>query len=87
MSHREHLAFLQSMGVELDFDQHGATELEMYQTLLQYQDMKLKKMEKLLSQFQAELEDNARFRLSWIAGARAQTTGLESIRDKSEGGD
>ena len=69
MSHREHLAFLESVGVNLDFDQHNSTELEMYQILLQYQDTKLKRMEKLIRQLQNELEDNARFRLSWMAGA------------------
>ena len=69
MSHREHLAFLESVGVNLDFDQHNSTELEMYQILLQYQDTKLKRMEKLIRQLQNELEDNARLRLSWMAGA------------------
>tara|TARA_R100000995_G_scaffold76409_1_gene45999 strand:- start:127 stop:357 length:231 start_codon:yes stop_codon:yes gene_type:complete len=69
MSHRQHLAFLESVGVELDFDQHNSTEVEMYELLLDYQDRKIKRMEKLLSQLQNELEDNARFRLSWMAGA------------------
>ncbi len=63
------LRFFKSMGVKLDFDQHNSTELEMYQCLLDYQDRKLKRMEKLLAQLQDELEDNARFRLSWMAGA------------------
>jgi len=43
--------------------------VEMYELLLDYQDRKIKRMEKLLSQLQNELEDNARFRLSWMAGA------------------
>ena len=72
-----HLSFMESMGVKLDFDQHNSTELEMYQTLLQYQDIKLKRMEKLVRQLQAELEDNARFRLSWMAGAVPRSVATE----------
>ena len=77
MSHREHLAFLQSMGVELDSDQHGCSKEVMYRNLLEYQDMKLKRMEKLLARLQDELEDNARFRLSWMAGAVEKKGGDE----------
>lgn len=77
MSHREHLAFLQSMGVELDSDQHGCSKEVMYRNLLEYQDKKLKRMEKLLKQLQDELEDNARFTLSWMAGAVEKKGGDE----------
>ena len=65
----EHLSFMQSKRVKLNCDQWDSTELEMYQSLLHHQDIKIKKMERLLSQLQAELEDNARFRLSWMSGA------------------
>ena len=71
------LRIAQKLGVELDFDQHNSTELEMYQILLRHQDIKLKKMERLFSQLQSELEDNARFRLSWMAGAVEKKGGDE----------
>ena len=73
--YRQRLSFLESMGTELDSDQHGCSKEVMYRTLLEYQDMKLKKMEKLLAQLQDELEDNARFKLSWMAGAVANEEG------------
>ena len=73
--YRQRLSFIQSMGKELEFDQHGDTELEMFMLLLDYQDRKIKRMEKLLGQLQDELEDNARFRLSWMAGAVATEGG------------
>ena len=55
--------------MELDSDQHECSKEEMYRSLFEYQEMKLKKMEWLITQLQDELEDNARFRLSWMAGA------------------
>ena len=67
--YRQRLSFLMSMGVELDSDQHGCSKEVMYRTLFEYQEMKLKKMEWILTQLQDELEDNARFTLSWMAGA------------------
>ena len=75
--YRQRLSFLVSMGVELDSDQHGCSKEVMYRTLLEYQDMKLKKMEKLFAQLQDELEDNARFTLSWMAGAVEKKGGDE----------
>ena len=71
------LRIAQKLGVKLDAEQYGSTKEKMLEHLLDYQDQKIMRMEKLLSQLVDQLQDNARFRLSWMAGAVEKKGGDE----------
>ena len=69
-SYLKKLETSQALGVPLDHEQWESSELEMYQLLYDKYSRKVKAIEKKLREALRELDDLARFDLSWRAGAR-----------------
>ena len=69
-SYLKKLEISQALGVPLDHEQWESSELEMYQLLYERYSSQVKAIEEQLREALRELDDLARFDLSWRAGAR-----------------